>query len=945
MNIQGIAILQTLPNEIKLLDDGTIQIENLNIIDTLDAKNLISENQTSETVTSTDTLIHIGLNNPSNILDLGFFSEYNDGTTKYNGLIRDATDEEFYLFNNESVLPSESSNYSNRANLNIKDLETQHIHVKGFSTASIYLTDDSSTAPAILDDLSNGACELKKSRTNVGPVSIRLQATPSSIASESNIDIGKDVIAASTNLNLYNNSTLAMQLSANADSFINSSLSINKSSAPSTAIDVNGDITAKNLFLNDNIPTLLIKDDNSTIGISISDNSENDAEIRKRCSTGNSQLQLRPETLDGTGSNNIECFRSNTITTGSENFQIYKSSLPKIQFSTDGSFFGTSAIDDYKLAINKIIPTEALDIVGNALISGTVNTRDIAADGLFQDANLKLKNYTSVIAPTTSDDDLLGYSIGSQWVNTSDNKMYVCVDPSTSASIWTEITGGGGAGASIDDLTPSAISVYSSNKIISDAQELRTDIFNLAYTSRNVLYYGSNGLSQNSTEQDVMSSHDDIAGNILSGSGVADVFTLGSGSFNVHLLLGYSCYSFISTSAQHGIWGRVITNGSLSLTVESGKMFPNATRIIIQQWNPIYKTLQNTYTGVNIGYTDSITDGNFVYFFNSDAVNFQKYNIVDNTAVNVPITGKYFSGCLAQNKCIYAPRFDIVDRFMIYDTNSGVSFEKPFLTTPTGYRIGALEVGDFIYFLARDPGAHTVKYNKLTQQNINIINPSTSNNYGGCFDGRYIYFCPVGLGDYYRLDTTNDQMQQIGLFTSGNLQVGSGVGCLYSHVDRCIYYGLNSLGCIACYDILEGVFHLIGPVDTQYIGLYRGITQVGENIYGGSYTSHYNFIFNIKNAQFRFYFVGNVVNSGANPRMFNSVSFNGRFLIYCSSGQGPHWLQLPIGSAQDTLNTISGVNSSGPIYTTSDLIIRAPNLSRYALRVDNSGVLSANLIT
>ena len=46
-----------------------------------------------------DTLIHFGNNNPSNILDLGWYGQYVDnGVTKFSGLFIDATDSKFNLF-------------------------------------------------------------------------------------------------------------------------------------------------------------------------------------------------------------------------------------------------------------------------------------------------------------------------------------------------------------------------------------------------------------------------------------------------------------------------------------------------------------------------------------------------------------------------------------------------------------------------------------------------------------------------------------------------------------------------------------------------------------------------------------------------------------------------------------------------------------------------------
>lgn len=57
-------------------------------------------------------------------------------------------------------------------------------------------------------------------------------------------------------------------------------------------------------------------------------------------------------------------------------------------------------------------------------------------------SNIK-NNYKATTAPTVSDDLLNGYSIGSQWINTSTNALYVCFDNSQGAAVWINIGAGG----------------------------------------------------------------------------------------------------------------------------------------------------------------------------------------------------------------------------------------------------------------------------------------------------------------------------------------------------------------------------------------------------------------------------------------------------------------------------------------------------------------------
>ena len=47
---------------------------------------------------------------------------------------------------------------------------------------------------------------------------------------------------------------------------------------------------------------------------------------------------------------------------------------------------------------------------------------------------------TTTTAPTVTDDNTLGYSIFSRWIDTATNKEYVCVDASTGVAVWIEAT-------------------------------------------------------------------------------------------------------------------------------------------------------------------------------------------------------------------------------------------------------------------------------------------------------------------------------------------------------------------------------------------------------------------------------------------------------------------------------------------------------------------------
>jgi len=58
-----------------------------------------------------------------------------------------------------------------------------------------------------------------------------------------------------------------------------------------------------------------------------------------------------------------------------------------------------------------------------------------------------LSNLNASVDPGTSDDSVAGYAVGSVWVNTTADKVFRCVDSTTSAAVWIDI----GAGATGGD--------------------------------------------------------------------------------------------------------------------------------------------------------------------------------------------------------------------------------------------------------------------------------------------------------------------------------------------------------------------------------------------------------------------------------------------------------------------------------------------------------------
>ena len=57
-------------------------------------------------------MLKLANTNNADTLDMGFYSLYNDGSSnKYTGLVRDATDESYYLFGGLATEPGQTINF------------------------------------------------------------------------------------------------------------------------------------------------------------------------------------------------------------------------------------------------------------------------------------------------------------------------------------------------------------------------------------------------------------------------------------------------------------------------------------------------------------------------------------------------------------------------------------------------------------------------------------------------------------------------------------------------------------------------------------------------------------------------------------------------------------------------------------------------------------------
>ena len=83
--------------------------------------------------------------------------------------------------------------------------------------------------------------------------------------------------------------------------------------------------------------------------------------------------------------------------------------------------------------------SEDFSVPAHALGSHTGDLGDIGA-ATSGHLHLPLNNYDAAVAPTVTDDFTLGYGPGSEWVDVTNDKAYVCLDATPSAAVWTETT-------------------------------------------------------------------------------------------------------------------------------------------------------------------------------------------------------------------------------------------------------------------------------------------------------------------------------------------------------------------------------------------------------------------------------------------------------------------------------------------------------------------------
>lgn len=123
------------------------------------------------------------------------------------------------------------------------------------------------------------------------------------------------------------------------------------------------------------------------------------------------------------------------------NFDLFKQGI------ADGALLAENNLDDVDDA-----ETALTNLIGTTLTHerGGLEADVSAYDGYLRisggtTSNIKC-NFAGTTAPSTGDDSADGYVVGSRWIDTTNDKEYVCLDNSAGAAVWTETTGAGGGG-------------------------------------------------------------------------------------------------------------------------------------------------------------------------------------------------------------------------------------------------------------------------------------------------------------------------------------------------------------------------------------------------------------------------------------------------------------------------------------------------------------------
>jgi len=110
----------------------------------------------------------------------------------------------------------------------------------------------------------------------------------------------------------------------------------------------------------------------------------------------------------------------------------------------------------------------------------------------FVDNSASLKNnYTATTNPTSTDDSDAGYSVGSVWINTTEDERWVCLDATAGSAVWEKSTTG--TASEIVNTPAGNISSTNVQDAINELDTEKGDMDNPMTTGGDIIYGGTSG--------------------------------------------------------------------------------------------------------------------------------------------------------------------------------------------------------------------------------------------------------------------------------------------------------------------------------------------------------------------------------------------------------------------------------------------------------------------
>ena len=115
----------------------------------------------TSTLTVDDPLIYLGENNSANTIDLGWYGKFNDGSVKYAGMIRDATDGKFKIFTTSTEPTTTVSN------ITLANIECGAISSSTITSINSSVSSNTSSITTLNTSVSNNTSNISTNSTNI----------------------------------------------------------------------------------------------------------------------------------------------------------------------------------------------------------------------------------------------------------------------------------------------------------------------------------------------------------------------------------------------------------------------------------------------------------------------------------------------------------------------------------------------------------------------------------------------------------------------------------------------------------------------------------------------------------------------------------------------------------------------------------------------------------